>query len=248
MACHLAGEGTAVATCGTAFATDHIRIVRRLIGDDRNSGGRVIFTFDGDAAGQKAALRAFEEDQRFVAQTYIALAPKGLDPCDLRLQQGNEAVRELIATRRPMFEFKIQSIMKEVDLSTAEGRVQGLRLAAPVVAGIKDPALRPEYARELAGWLGMEVEPVKQAVNRALRDLRSGTPSGADRGRRDAPGQSGPGSAFSGNGRRNEGPAGGVRQPDGSFLLPDGSYHLPPAERSRSGSAEKVRGPQFRGR
>ncbi|GLY18051.1 hypothetical protein Kisp01_50650 [Kineosporia sp. NBRC 101677] len=230
MACHLAGEGTAVATCGTAFATDHIRIVRRLIGDDRNSGGRVIFTFDGDAAGQKAALRAFEEDQRFVAQTYIALAPKGLDPCDLRLQQGNEAVRELIATRRPMFEFKIQSIMKEVDLSTAEGRVQGLRLAAPVVAGIKDPALRPEYARELAGWLGMEVEPVKQAVNRALRDLRSGTPSGADRGRRDAPGQSGPGSAFSGNGRRNEGPAGGVRQPDGSFLLPDGSYHLPPAE------------------
>jgi len=178
MACHLAGEPTAVATCGTAFGADHIRIVRRLIGDDRNSGGRVIFTFDGDEAGQKAALRAFEDDQKFVAQTFIALAPGGMDPCDLRQQRGNEAVRELIAGRRPMFEFKIRSIMNQVDLSTAEGRVQGLRLAAPVVAAIRDPALRPEYARELAMWLGMEVDPVNRAVNRALRELRSAASGG----------------------------------------------------------------------
>jgi DNA primase len=169
MACHLAGVQTAVATCGTSFGADHIRIVRRLIGDDARAGGQVIFTFDGDAAGQKAALRAFEEDQRFVAQTFIAVARDGMDPCDLRQKHGNEAVRELVASRQPLFEFAIRSTIAQVDLNTAEGRVQGLRMAAPVVAQIRDPSLRPEYARQLAGWLGMEVEPVIRAVNQAAR-------------------------------------------------------------------------------
>ena len=178
MACHLAGEPTAVATCGTAFAADHIRIVRRLIGDERNAGGKVIFTFDGDAAGQKAALRAFEDDQRFVSQTFIAVAPSGMDPCDLRQQQGNEAVRELIGTRRPMYEFKIQSIVNGVDLTTVEGSAQGLRLAAPVVAGIRDEVIRGGYVVKLAGMLGLEDAPVRKAVSRALRELRSGGPSG----------------------------------------------------------------------
>jgi DNA primase len=175
MACHLAGVDTAVATCGTAFGADHIRVVRRLIGDDTRAGGKVIFTFDGDGAGQKAALKAYEEDQRFVAQTYIALAPGGMDPCDLRLQHGDEAVRELVNARQPLFEFKIRSELKDVELDTAEGRVQGLRKAAPVVAQIRDPSLRPEYARQLAGWLGMEIEPVNQAVNQALRHPPSGS-------------------------------------------------------------------------
>ena len=183
MACHLAGVGTAVATCGTAFGADHIRVVRRLIGDDSRAGGKVIFTFDGDGAGQKAALRAYEEDQRFVAQTYISLAPGGMDPCDLRLQHGDEAVRELIGSRQPLFEFKIRSELKDVELNTAEGRVAGLRKAAPVVAQIRDPSLRPEYARQLAGWLGMEIEPVNQAVNKELRNPGSAAPARSDQRR-----------------------------------------------------------------
>lgn len=194
MACHLAGVGTAVATCGTAFGADHIRVVRRLIGDDTRAGGKVIFTFDGDGAGQKAALKAYEEDQRFVAQTYIALAPGGMDPCDLRLQHGDEAVRELITSRQPLFEFKIRSELKDVELDTAEGRIAGLRKAAPVVAQIRDPSLRPEYARQLAGWLGMEIEPVNRAVNQALRHPSAGS-SGS--------GGSGPGGA-SGPGQRED--------------------------------------------
>jgi DNA primase len=182
MACHLSGEQTAVATCGTAFGADHIRVVRRLIGDDASAGGRVIFTFDGDAAGQKAALRAFEEDQRFVAQTFIAVARDGMDPCDLRLKHGAEAVRELVASRRPMFEFAIRSAIERVDLDTAEGRIQALRMAAPVVARIRDTTLRPEYSRQLAGWLGMEVDVVKQAVNVAIRHATASV-SGSDRSR-----------------------------------------------------------------
>jgi DNA primase len=116
--------------------------------------GEVIFTFDGDAAGRKAALRAFEGDQRFVAQTYVAIEPTGLDPCDLRLQQGDAAVRELVARRRPLFEFAIATAVADYDLDVPEGRTQALDRGIPLVAQIKDTALRDEYARRLAGWVG----------------------------------------------------------------------------------------------
>jgi len=178
MAAHLSGVTTAVATCGTAFGSDHARIVRRLLGDTsagggvqlasgQSVGGEVIFTFDGDAAGQKAALRAFGEDQRFYAQTFVAVEPTGKDPCELRLAGGPEAVRALVDGRLPLFEFVVRSTIARYDLATPEGRVGALREAAPVVAGIRDTALRPEYARLLAGWLGMDSDTVRRAVSSA---------------------------------------------------------------------------------
>ena len=181
MAMHLSGVGSAVATCGTAFGSDHARIVRRLVGDSGGSGGvqlasgasvggEIIFTFDGDAAGQKAALRAFGEDQSFSAQTFVAVESSGKDPCELRQAQGPDAVRALVAARQPLFEFVIRSTLASYDLATAEGRIGALRAAAPVVAGIRDTALRPEYTRLLAGWLGVEdLDTVRRAVTSAAR-------------------------------------------------------------------------------
>lgn len=169
MACHLAGVTTAVATCGTAFGTDHIKVLRRLLMDDDQMRGQVIFTFDGDAAGQKAALKAFREDQRFVSQTFVAVESNGMDPCDLRLASGDEAVRDLIDAKTPLFEFAITSALKSFDLNTAEGRIAALQEVAPIVAAIKDSALRPEYTRMLAGWLGLDVDAVKKAVRDGSR-------------------------------------------------------------------------------
>ena len=166
MAAHLAGIPTAVATCGTAFGDEHIRILRRLLMDDDAFRGEVIFTFDGDAAGQKAALRAFGDDQKFVTQTYVAVEPSGLDPSDLRQEMGDAALRDLIARRVPLFEFAIKSSIKQFDLGNADGRVQALNAAAPLIGKIRDASLRPEYARSLAGWLGMEVEVVMAAVKK----------------------------------------------------------------------------------
>jgi DNA primase len=167
MACHLAGVPTAVATCGTAFGGDHIGVLRRLLMDTDAYAGEIIFTFDGDAAGQKAALRAFEDDQRFVAQTFIAVSPDNMDPCELRLEKGDVAVRDLIARREPMLAFALRSVLSRFDLDTAEGRVAALRATAPLVAKIKDRALRPEYTRKLAGDLGMEIETVQRFVGAA---------------------------------------------------------------------------------
>ena len=169
MACHLAGVPTAVATCGTAFGGDHIQVLRRLLMDQSEFRGEVVFLFDGDAAGQKAALKAFDDDQRFVTQTFIAVSPGGMDPCELRLAKGDAAVRDLVASRVPLVEFALRSVLSGYDLETAEGRTQALSAAAPMVAKIKDRALRPEYARRLAGWLGMEVEVVSGAGRRAHR-------------------------------------------------------------------------------
>ncbi|MDX2399967.1 DNA primase [Microbacterium algeriense] len=168
MACHLAGLTTAIATCGTAFGTEHIKVLRRVMGDD-NASGEVVFTFDGDEAGQKAALRAFTEDDRFNAQTFVAVAPDGLDPCDLRLQRGDAAVRGLMDTKQPMFEFAIDRKLGGFDLSTVEGRVGALRAAAPIVAEIRDQLLRPGYERVLARRLGMDPTEVRSEVERAAR-------------------------------------------------------------------------------
>ncbi|WP_328683515.1 DNA primase [Streptomyces sp. NBC_01261] len=153
MACHLAGVTTAIATCGTAFGGDHIKILRRLLMD--NGSARVIFTFDGDAAGQKAALRAFEDDQKFAAETYIAIAPDNMDPCELRLAKGDEAVADLVQPRTPLFEFALRQIVVRYDLDTPAGRASALDEAAPIVARIKNSGAQHEVAVQLAGMLGI---------------------------------------------------------------------------------------------
>ncbi|MFM8384638.1 MAG: DNA primase [Actinomycetota bacterium] len=183
MAAHLSGITTAVATCGTAFGDDHIRILRRLLMDDDSFRGEVIFTFDGDAAGQKAALRAFDDDQKFVTQTFVAVEPNGLDPCELRQKNGDGAVRDLIARRVPLFEFAIRTEIKKFDLTTPEGRVSALNSTAPLIGKIRDASLRPEYVRTLAGWLGMDVEVVTAAVKKnaskggSVKSEESATPN-----------------------------------------------------------------------
>ncbi|MFF8829451.1 DNA primase [Streptomyces sp. NPDC015131] len=194
MACHLAGVTTAIATCGTAFGGDHIKILRRLLMD--NGSARVIFTFDGDAAGQKAALRAFEDDQKFAAETYIAIAPDGMDPCDLRLARGDDAVADLVEPRTPLFEFALRQIVGRYDLETPAGRAAALDEAAPVVARIKNVASQHEVAVQLAGMLGIldtqfVVKRVAQLA-RWARDRGGRGPAPASRPAGPPPGAGGP--------------------------------------------------------
>jgi len=184
MAAHLSGVDTAVASCGTAFGDDHARLLRRLMGNHDAFHGEVIFTFDGDEAGQAAAIKVFAGDQNFVTQTYVAIEPTGLDPCDLRLQRGEAAVRELVARRVPLYRFVMNNVLKQHDLDRADGRLAALRAAAPLVASIRDNALVSGYARELAGLLGMDLEEVRAEVMRAVaksgRRPARGRPTNAD--------------------------------------------------------------------
>lgn len=173
MACHLAGITTAVATCGTAFGDDHIRILNRMLSAEKDTPAEVIFTFDPDAAGQKAAMRAFNDSHKFSAQTFVAVGPDGLDPCDLRSQKGDEAVRLMIENKKPLFEFAIKQKISKFDLATIEGRVGAARAAAPVVAAIRDSAMRPAYIRELAGWVNLDGNEVAALVDAAGKESRA---------------------------------------------------------------------------
>jgi DNA primase len=156
MAMHLAGITTAVASCGTAFGDEHISVLRRYLLDNDIIRGEVVYTFDGDSAGQKAALKAYDSDQRFAANTFVAVAPDGMDPCELRQARGDAAVRDLVGGRQPLFAFAIRSTLAGFDLNTAEGRVAAAAAAIPMVSRIKQPELRDEYAMQLSGWLGAD--------------------------------------------------------------------------------------------
>ena len=208
MACHLAGVPTAVATSGTSFGEDHIKVLRRLIMDTDGAAGEVIFTFDGDAAGQRAALRAFGMEEKFVTQTFVTVQPDGLDPCDVRLAHGDAAVRDLIARRVPLFEFAIKGVLAHHDLNTTEGQLAALDEAAPILAKIKDKGLRARYAVNLDRWLGlMDEEFVMARVRTHAGDTRSG-PAAKDARTRGRPrGSSSPDGAQE-NGNGHHGPFG----------------------------------------
>ncbi len=172
MAMHLAGVTTAVASCGTAFGDEHLSMLRRLMMDDNFFRGELIYVFDGDAAGRAAAVKAFEGEQNLTGQSFVAVASDGMDPCDLRLKAGDSALRDLVARRTPLFEFVIRTALEEHDLDSAEGRVAALRRCVPLAARIKDPTLRDEYARQLAGWVGWD--DVAQVIARVRETAKSG--------------------------------------------------------------------------
>lgn len=181
MAMHLAGVTTAVASCGTAFGDEHLAMLRRLMMDDSFFRGELIYVFDGDAAGRAAALKAFGGEQNLAGQSFVAVAPDGMDPCDLRLKSGDGALRDLVARRTPLFEFAIRTALAEMDLDSAEGRVAALRRCVPMVGQIKDPTLRDEYARQLAGWVGWD--DVAQVIGRVRDEAKKPRVSADLRGR-----------------------------------------------------------------
>ncbi len=161
MACHEAGVTTAVATCGTAFGEDHARVMRRLMADHDAFRGEVIFTFDGDEAGRRAALKTFNGDQQFVSQTYVAVEPRGMDPCDLRLADGDAAVRDLIGSRVPLYRFVLDNVLASYDLDRGDQRIDAVREAVQLSSAIRDRSKVDQLFREIAGRVGIDVEQVR---------------------------------------------------------------------------------------
>ena len=188
MAMHLAGVDTAIATCGTAFGEEHAKIVRRLVKDDslgaiqlvgplkvdgQPVSSRIVFTFDGDAAGQKAALHAFGLDPAFLSQTFVAVAEHNLDPCDLRIEQGNEAVRALVARAKPLYDFVIGAAINRFDTSYSTGRLGAVKAVAPLIAQIRDRSQVDLYTRQAARRIGgVDLDMMRREVERCRRQLR----------------------------------------------------------------------------
>lgn len=186
MAMHLAGVDTAIATCGTAFGAEHAKIVRRLIADDslgavqligplkvdgQQLSSRIVFTFDGDAAGQKAAIHAFGLDAAFSTQAFVAVADDNLDPCDLRIKRGNEAVRALIANAEPLYDFVIKTAIGRFDTTYTTGQMGAVKAVAPLIAQIRDRSLLDLYSRKAVRQIGIDLDIMQREVRDACRKL-----------------------------------------------------------------------------
>jgi DNA primase len=183
MAAHLSGVENAVASCGTAFGAEHARLLQRIMGVTDVQQGGVTFTFDGDEAGQKAALKVFALDASFTSQTYVAVDPEGLDPCDLRIKHGDSAIPDLIGRRIPLYRFVMQNTLAGFDLDRADGRLSAVRAAAPLVTSERDDSLVSGYLRELAQMVGMDIDQVRKEVAAASKRAPVSAGDGAGRGR-----------------------------------------------------------------
>ncbi|MFQ9132823.1 MAG: DNA primase [Bifidobacterium longum] len=187
MAMHLAGIDTAIATCGTAFGAEHAKIVRRLIADDslgavqlvgplkvegQALSSRIVFTFDGDAAGQKAAIHAFGLDSAFSTQAFVAVADDNLDPCDLRIKRGNEAVRALIDHAEPLYDFVIKTAIGRFDTAYTTGQMGAVKAVAPLIAQIRDRSLLDLYSRKAVRQIGVDLDIMQREVRDARRKLQ----------------------------------------------------------------------------
>jgi DNA primase len=191
-----AGVEEAVATCGTALAEGHIRALT-------NFARRIILAYDADAAGQAAADKVAEWEQRFEVDIRVAALPPGADPADLA-RSDPDALRAAIAGARPYLAFRLQRLYARSDLATAEGRVRAATEAAGMVGAHPNELIRDQYLMEVADRCRLDVTRLRQLV--ASGSVGRG-PSGAtgrngDRGR-------------GGDQARNRAPADRTRPDDG---------------------------------
>ena len=167
MAMRFSGVKNAVAACGTAFGYEHAQILRRLIQDDAvgkiqlktEKQSRVVFAFDGDEAGKKATLKAMELDSAFLSQTFVARTENGMDPCDLRMEEGEEALKGLVERAKPIYEFIIDGILENFEKKEDVEKAERIEEATSIVSSIKDAFLREFYTQYLVRKLSSLLLP-----------------------------------------------------------------------------------------
>lgn len=172
MASHAAGYTNTVASCGTAFGDSHARIAQRLIGE----GGKFVFSFDDDSAGQNAARKTFSLATPIHSRAFVSVSRDG-DPCDIRQNYGDEALRNMLDDQVPLTEFVLRFELAKHDVSTTEGSSTFLHAALPLVNSLPDEALREGYFRQVALWSGSTLSTVKSMASRAGVDEKRANPA-----------------------------------------------------------------------
>ncbi len=166
IALHEHGFNNAVATLGTALTRQHIRLLSRFASD------KIIYLFDGDAAGQRAAERALQFIDESIAPesatTTIDLCaitlPDNADPADYLSQNQEEQLKKLIDEAEPLLSFGIKKRLAKYDISSFEGRGKALIDALNVLVPIRDSILAKEYARTIAGMLQVDENDALQTL------------------------------------------------------------------------------------
>jgi DNA primase len=166
---HMAGMPIAIATCGTALVEGHLDLLRRF-------SERVVLAFDADEAGAGAALRGFERSVPGDLDLRVATLPEGKDPADFVAEDGIEAMEAAVASSVPLLQFRIDTELRQYDLTEPEARTRAIRAVAAVIALHPDPVARHEYAVTVSRATGVETRLIEQAM-RAERSARPATPT-----------------------------------------------------------------------
>ncbi len=167
---HQAGVPRAVATCGTALTEEHVRLLKRY-------ASRVVLSFDADAAGQGAAERFYEWEQKHQVEVSVARLPQGKDPGDLA-RSDPAALAAAVEDPVPFLRFRLNRETSRLPRDSAEHKVRYANTALEVVNEHPNPDVRAIYAGEIAAHVGLSVEEFTQrARDRKQRPVEAPAPS-----------------------------------------------------------------------
>lgn len=165
IACYEAGIGDVVATLGTALTEQHVKTLTRF-------AKRIIYLFDGDAAGQKAAERAIGFIEQSSADLRCVVLPDGMDPMEFISAHGGDALRALLDGAEPLMDFVFRKLGERCDTSTPGGRAAALDDACRLIYPLRSSFLIDSYFMQIADLLGLDVEAVRTASRRVFRQVQ----------------------------------------------------------------------------
>jgi DNA primase len=167
-----AGMPRAVATCGTALADEHFRTLK-------NFATRIVLAYDADAAGQNAASRFYEWEQKYDVEVKVLALPSGADPGDLG-RDDPEALQRGVREAKPFLEFRLDRVLGKASLGTVEGRARAAEEAIGVIAEHPNDLVRDQYLMKVAGPTRFNEEQLREHLTKVLRgDRRTTLASGA---------------------------------------------------------------------
>ena len=159
-----AGVPRAVATCGTALADEHFRTLK-------NFATRIVLAYDADAAGQNAASRFYEWEQKYEVEVAVLALPAGADPGDLG-RDDPEALQRGVREAKPFLEFRLDRVLGRADLSTVERRAKAAEAALEVIAEHPNDFVRDQYLMKVAGPTKQKEEQLREHLTRLLKGDR----------------------------------------------------------------------------
>ncbi len=171
---HRAGVPRAVATCGTALTEEHVRLLKRY-------ASKVVLAFDADAAGQGAAERFYEWEQKHAVEVSVAALPAGKDPGELA-QTDPEALGKAVASSVPFLGFRLQRALHARAADTPEQRARLAEEAMAVVNEHPNTNVRVLYAGEVAARVGLPVNDMVRLAERGVRRPSISVPTRQTRG------------------------------------------------------------------
>ena len=140
---HRAGLARAVATCGTALADEHFRMLK-------NYARRIVLAYDADAAGQTAAEKFYAWEKAFEIDLHVVALPPGADPADLA-RTNPDLLKSAVAEARPFLQFRIERLLGAANLRTPEGRARAYESAAAAIFEHPNGLVREQYLLQVAG-------------------------------------------------------------------------------------------------